>query len=213
MEAMGNSDDTETSDDGEGDADAGDDTDVDMDGDLDEGVAPNQDDDDDEVDSEEEEHTSPTELTAFPADFIIDHIPDSFDESSLTELDIEVRRRLRVLLLPSTLCVVSDSATPSILNASNFLTVKDNVILNPFFFWNAQLESDPKHTRLARLSLMFIELIAIKIYEIAESGNTGVDQKSLHFYTRKSPYRYSSAAGPIRGTGKKSCSKSHVNFW
>ena len=29
--------------------------------------------------------------------------------------------------------VLSDSATPSNLNASNFLTVKDNIMLNPIF--------------------------------------------------------------------------------
>jgi len=29
--------------------------------------------------------------------------------------------------------VLSDSATPSNLNASNFLTVKDNMMLNPIF--------------------------------------------------------------------------------
>jgi len=29
--------------------------------------------------------------------------------------------------------VLSDSATPSNLNASNFLTIKDNIILNPIF--------------------------------------------------------------------------------
>jgi len=66
---------------------------------------------------------------------------------------------------------LSDSATPSNLNASNFLTVKDINVQS--YFWNARLESDPKHTRLARLSLMVIELIAIKIDEIAESGNAG----------------------------------------
>ena len=41
-------------------------------------------------------------------------------------------------------------------------------------FWNAQLESDPKHTRHARLSSIVKKLDAIKIYEIAESGNTGL---------------------------------------
>jgi len=66
--------------------------------------------------------------------------------------------------------LMSDSATLSTLNAFYFLTVKDNIMFNPIF-WNAQLESDPKHTRHARISLMDIELIAIKIYQIAESGN------------------------------------------
>jgi len=70
--------------------------------------------------------------------------------------------------------VLSDSATPSNLNAPNFLTVKDNIM---FFFWNAQLESDPKHIRHARLSLMVKKLDAIKICEIAESGNTGRDAR------------------------------------
>jgi len=70
-----------------------------------------------------------------------------------------------------TVAVLSYSATLSNLNACNFLKVKYNIIFNPFF-WNAQLESDPKHTRHARLSLMVNELIAIKIYEIAESGDT-----------------------------------------
>jgi len=65
--------------------------------------------------------------------------------------------------------VLSDSATPSNLNASNFLTVDDNV---ESYFWNAQLERDPKHIRRAKLSLMVKELDAIKIYEIAESCNS-----------------------------------------
>jgi len=68
--------------------------------------------------------------------------------------------------------VLSDSAIPSNLNASNFLTVKDNNVES--YFWNAQLESDPEHTRPARFSQMVKKLDAIKIYEIAESGNTGV---------------------------------------
>ena len=67
--------------------------------------------------------------------------------------------------------VWSDSATPSNLNASNFLTVKDNNVES--YSWNAQLESDPKHTRHAKLSLMVKKLDTIKLYEIAESGNTG----------------------------------------
>ena len=67
--------------------------------------------------------------------------------------------------------VLSDSATLSNLNASTFLTVKDNMMFEPYF-WNAHLESDPKHTWHARLSLMVKKLDAIKIYEIAESGNT-----------------------------------------
>jgi len=49
------------------------------------------------------------------------------------------------------------------------------------YFWNAQLESDPKHIWLARLSLMVIELIAVKIYEIAESGNANSTQTSTTF--------------------------------
>jgi len=56
-------------------------------------------------------------------------------------------------------------------------------MLNPIF-GNAQLESDPKHTRHARLSLMVKKLDAIKIYEIAESGNTGSIQSfssKIHF--------------------------------
>ena len=65
--------------------------------------------------------------------------------------------------------LLSHSATPSNLNASNFLTIKDNVLS---YFWNAQLESDPEYTRHARLSLMVKKLDAIKIYEIAESDNT-----------------------------------------
>jgi len=36
-------------------------------------------------------------------------------------------------------------------------------------------KSDPKHTRHDRLSLMVKRLDAIKIYEIAESGNTVVE--------------------------------------
>ena len=56
--------------------------------------------------------------------------------------------------------VLSDSATPSNLNASNFLTVDDNV---ESYFWNAQLERDPKHIRRAKLSLMVKELDAINI--------------------------------------------------
>jgi len=67
--------------------------------------------------------------------------------------------------------VLSDSATPSNLNASNFLTVEDDNVESNFL--NAQLESDPKHTRHARLSLMVKKLDAIKVYEIAESGNSG----------------------------------------
>ena len=66
---------------------------------------------------------------------------------------------------------MSDSATASNLNASNFLTVKDNNVES--YFWNAQLESDPKHIRHDRLSLMVKKLDSIKNYEIAESGNTG----------------------------------------
>ena len=66
---------------------------------------------------------------------------------------------------------LSDSATPSNLNASYFLTGKDNKVES--YLWNAQRESDPKHTRHDRLSLMVKKLDAIKIYEIAESGNTG----------------------------------------
>jgi len=68
---------------------------------------------------------------------------------------------------------LSDSATPSNLNASHFLTGKDNIMLNPIF---GMLGSDPKHTRYARLSLTVIKLYAINIYEIAESGNTGLFQ-------------------------------------
>jgi len=49
--------------------------------------------------------------------------------------------------------VLSDSATPSNVNASNFLTVEYNMMLIvESYFWNAQLESDPKHTRHDRLS-------------------------------------------------------------
>jgi len=65
--------------------------------------------------------------------------------------------------------VLSDSATPSSLNASYFLTGKDNNVKS--YFWNAQLESDPKHTQHDRFSWMVKKLDAIKIYEIAESGN------------------------------------------
>jgi len=68
--------------------------------------------------------------------------------------------------------VLSDSATSSNFNASYFLTVKDNIMFDPIF-WIAQLESDPNHIRHARLSLMIKKLDAIKIYEIAESGNIG----------------------------------------
>ena len=56
------------------------------------------------------------------------------------------------------------------LTASYSLTVQDNVMFNPIF--GMLSSSDPKHTRHARLSLLVIQLIAIKIYEIAESGNT-----------------------------------------
>jgi len=66
--------------------------------------------------------------------------------------------------------VLSDSATPSSLNASYFLAVKDNNVKS--YFWNAQLEGDLKHTRHARLSLMVKKLDAIKFYKFAESGNT-----------------------------------------
>jgi len=57
--------------------------------------------------------------------------------------------------------VLSDSATPSNLNASYILTGEDNNVQS--YFWNAQLESDPKHTRHARLSLMVKKLDANKI--------------------------------------------------
>jgi len=67
--------------------------------------------------------------------------------------------------------VLSDSATPSNLNAFNSFTVKDNNVESDFS--NAHLESDPKHTRHVRLSLMVKKLDAIRTYEIAESGNTG----------------------------------------
>ena len=70
--------------------------------------------------------------------------------------------------------MMSDSATPSNLNASKFLTVRDNIT----YFWNGQLESDPKHSRQAWLSLMVTKLDAIKFYEIAESGNTGTGSDS-----------------------------------
>jgi len=40
--------------------------------------------------------------------------------------------------------------------------------------WIAQLESDPEHTRHARLSLLVLELIAVKIYQIAKFGITGL---------------------------------------
>jgi len=67
--------------------------------------------------------------------------------------------------------VLSDSATPSNLNASNFLTVKDNIKLNPIFgmLSSRAIQNIPD---MARLSLMVKKLDAIKLYEIAESGNT-----------------------------------------
>ena len=42
-------------------------------------------------------------------------------------------------------------------------------MINPTF----GLLSDPKHTQHAKLSLMVLELITVKIYDIVESGNAG----------------------------------------
>ena len=75
--------------------------------------------------------------------------------------------------------MLPDIATSSFLNALNFLTSKDKITFNPIF-WIAQLESDPKHTEHARLSLMVLELIAVKFYKIAKSGNT-VTRVSFNF--------------------------------
>jgi len=82
--------------------------------------------------------------------------------------------------------VLSDSATPSNLNAGNFLTVKDNV---ESYFWNAQLEGDPKHIWHARLSSMVKKLDTIKIYEIAECGKTAQNRiwKQRHYFHRFVP--------------------------
>ena len=95
--------------------------------------------------------------------------------------------------------MLSDSATPSNLNASNFLTVEDNNVQS--YFWHTQLESDPIHTRRARLSLMVKKLDAIKIYGIAESGKTG-------WISHLRPQHLLSSA--YRGTNTRSTITSHL---
>jgi len=67
--------------------------------------------------------------------------------------------------------VLSDFAIPPNVNVSNFLTVKDNIMFNPIFGMLSS-RAIQNITRHARLSLMVIELITFKIYEIAESSNT-----------------------------------------
>ena len=69
--------------------------------------------------------------------------------------------------------VLSDSATPSNINASNFLTGKENTMLNPIFGMLSSRAIKNIPDMPGWLSLMVKKLYAIKIYEIAESGNTG----------------------------------------
>ena len=69
--------------------------------------------------------------------------------------------------------MLPDFAIQSFLNDVLFFIGEDNLKKYPFFI-NFQLESDPKHIRHAGLSLMVLELIAVKIYGIAKCGNDGL---------------------------------------
>ena len=72
---------------------------------------------------------SPQPLFLF---FLLDAKSELLPSLRFAQLHINISKHRKKTIIPS-LAVLSDSATPSNLNASNFLTGKDNIMLNPIF--------------------------------------------------------------------------------